>query len=147
MIRCTLMALSLMFTQTIAAEEQKRTPRPLHAELYLITPKHGEKIRGAVVVRFGLKGMGVAPAGFNAPNTGHHHLLVNVEQPLDFTKPIPADATHIHFGSGQTETVLNLPPGKHRLQLVLADYLHVPHEPPLKSKEITITVLAPKERK
>jgi hypothetical protein len=84
--------------------------------------------------------MGVAPAGIEFAGTGHHHLLVDVEELPPAGKPIPADATHLHFGKGQTETELSLPPGKHTLQLLLGDHLHVPQEPPLVSSKIAITV-------
>lgn len=115
------------------------TPAPDDAQLYFITPKDGEVINGPVTIKFGLKGMGVAPAGIDNPNTGHHHLLINVDKP-NLNKPIPADAQHKHFGGGQTEATLDLPPGKHTLQLILGDMGHVPHDPPVMSKKITITV-------
>ena len=110
------------------------------AELYFIAPKDGETISGPVVVRFGLKGMGVAPAGIQMPNTGHHHLLVDVDKLPAQNEPIGKDDRHLHFGNGQTETTLTLAPGKHTLQLLLGDYLHVPHNPPITSAKITITV-------
>lgn len=116
-----------------------RTPRPADAVLYVISPADDATVESPVTVRFGLKGMGVAPAGVNAPNTGHHHLVVDAPTPaLDL--PLPADAQHIHFGGGQTETTLELPAGTHTLQLVLADKAHIPHDPPLVSEQITITV-------
>jgi hypothetical protein len=122
-----------------AAQPLPRTPRPPGALVYFISPGDGETVRSPVVVRFGLKGMGVAPAGVTTENTGHHHLVVDAPMPpLDL--PLPADAQHIHFGGGQTETVLELPPGRHELQLILADANHVPHDPPLVSERITITV-------
>jgi hypothetical protein len=122
-----------------AAAQLARTPSPPGAEAYFISPKDGETASGPVTVKFGLKGMGVAPAGVAFENTGHHHLIIDSElPPLD--KPIPADARHVHFGKGQTETTVTLAPGKHTLQLLLGDQLHVPHEPAVKSKKITITV-------
>lgn len=115
------------------------TPAPEGAEVYFITPTDGATVQSPVVVRFGLRGMGVAPAGVDAPHTGHHHLIVNAPlPPLD--QPVPADAQHIHFGAGQTETRVDLPPGKHELQLLLGDHLHIPHDPPVMSERITITV-------
>jgi len=94
-----------------------------------------------VTVRFGLKGMGVAPAGVQFDNTGHHHLLIDTDLPADLTQPLPVVENKIlHFGKGQTETTLTLAPGKHTLQLVLGDYLHTPFNPPVVSKKITITV-------
>ena len=103
-------------------------------------------MRGPVRVVFGLRGMGVCPAGIVLPNgkpkenTGHHHLLVNAEKLLPMNLPLQASKTLIHYGGGQTETVLELPPGKHTLQLVFADFAHIPHDPPVISKKITITV-------
>lgn len=116
-----------------------RTPRPAEAVLYIISPADGATVEGPVTVRFGLKGMGVAPAGVARPDTGHHHLVVDAPTP-SLDGPLPADARHIHFGGGQTETTLELAPGTHTLQLVLADKDHVPHDPPLVSERITITV-------
>lgn len=121
------------------AGDLPRSPSPADVELYFITPIDGETVSGPVTVRFGLRGMGVAPAGLQMDETGHHHLLVDVED-LDVTRPIPADDRHLHFGKGQTETVLELPPGSHTLQLVLGDHLHMPHDPPVVSERITITV-------
>lgn len=109
------------------------------AELYFIKPADGETVSGPVKVVFGLRGMGVAPAGVQLANTGHHHLIINAPTP-PAGKPVPADANHLHFGGGQTETVIELEPGTHTLQLVLGDHLHVPHDPPVVSERITITV-------
>jgi hypothetical protein len=116
-----------------------RTPRPADAKLYIISPANGETASSPVTVRFGLAGMGIAPAGVATPNTGHHHLIIDSSLPaLDL--PLPKDDKHIHFGGGQTETQLTLAPGQHTLQLVLADKDHVPHDPPLVSEPVTITV-------
>ena len=117
-----------------------RTPAPEGARVYFISPQDGEVVRGEVVVRFGLEGMGVAPAGIQLAKTGHHHLLVDADALPPLDQPIPADDVHRHFGAGQTETRLALPPGKHTLRLLLADHLHVPHDPPVASEPITITV-------
>lgn len=116
-----------------------KTPAPTGAEVYFISPKNGATVSGEVLVQFGLKNMGVAPAGTEKANTGHHHLIIDSEI-ADFDKPIPADDNHVHFGGGQTETKLKLKPGKHTLQLVLGDLTHTPHNPPVKSEKITITV-------
>lgn len=116
-----------------------RTPRPAEAKLYIISPQNGETVSSSVTVRFGLAGMGVAPAGVASPNTGHHHLIVDATLPPE-ALPVPKDDEHLHFGGGQTETKLTLPPGKHTLQLVLADKDHVPFEPTLASEVVTITV-------
>src|SRR3984893_5964605 len=118
-----------------------QTPSTPGAEVYFIAPKDGEHIKGPVHVVFGLKGMGVAPAGIKFDNTGHHHLLVDIElSELKLNAPLPATDKILHFGKGQTETMLTLPPGKHTLELVFADYLHNSFDPPLHSKKITITV-------
>jgi len=123
----------------IAVAQIKRTPSPARAEVYFIAPADGATVTSPVTVKFGLKGMGVAPAGIAFDGAGHHHLIVDADlPPLD--KPIPADANHVHFGKGQTETTLELKPGKHTLQLLLGDQLHVPHDPAVTSKKITITV-------
>ncbi len=115
-------------------------PMPKDAEVYIIWPSDGTVIHGGKLwVRMGLSGAGIAPAGVDVPNTGHHHLLVDTDlPPLD--QPIPADKNHLHFGGGQTEARLDLPPGRHTLQLLLGDSQHVPTNPPLYSKKITIIV-------
>ena len=117
-----------------------RTPSPKGAEVYIISPKDGAVVTSPVTVRFGLKGMGVAPAGVTFENSGHHHLLVDVDSPTDMSQPIANNEHSLHFGKGQTETELKLTPGKHTLQLLLGVQLHVPHDPPVMSKKITITV-------
>ena len=119
---------------------QDRTPSPAGAEVYIISPKDGAKVTSPVVVQFGLKGMGIAPAGVKFDNTGHHHLLIDTDAPADSNTPLPASDKVVHFGKGQTETTLTLAPGKHTLQLLLGDYSHVPHNPAVMSKKITITV-------
>ncbi len=119
-----------------------RTPAPEGAEVYFIAPRDGEIVRNPFTVRFGLMGMGVAPAGVEQEKTGHHHLLIDTDPPQgeDLRYALPEDEQHRHFGGGQTEVTLSLKPGKHTLQLMLADHMHVPHDPPLLSKKITITV-------
>ncbi len=113
---------------------------PEDASLYFITPEDGAVVSSPVTVRFGLSGMGVAPVGVQHPDTGHHHLLVNVDPLPAMDKPIPADEQHIHFGGGQTEVELELPPGTHTLQLLLGDHFHIPHDPPVVSERITVVV-------
>jgi hypothetical protein len=117
-----------------------REPSPAGAEVYIVSPADGAKIKGPVTVVFGLKGMGVAPAGIKLENTGHHHLLVDSDLPTDLSQPLPANEKSLHFGKGQTETTLTLTPGRHTLQLVFGDSLHVPHDPALVSKKISIVV-------
>ena len=118
----------------------QQSTMPPDARVYIIWPSDGQVIKGTFWVRMGLSGAGIAPAGVHKANTGHHHLLIDVDlPPLD--QPIPNDRNHLHFGLGQTEARLDLPPGKHTLQLLLGDENHIPHQPPLYSKRITITVV------
>ena len=117
-----------------------RTPAPEGAQLYIITPQDGEEVEGQVVVRFGLRGMGVAPAGVEKEKTGHHHLLIDVDPLPPMDQPLPATESIVHFGGGQTETVIDLEPGTHTLQLVLGDHNHIPHDPPIVSEKVTISV-------
>ena len=123
----------------LALADAKRTPSPAGAEVYFIAPADGATVTSPVTVKFGLKGMGIAPAGITFENTGHHHLIIDAELP-PVGAPIPTDANHVHFGKGQSETTLELKPGKHTLQLLLGDFGHVPHDPAVASKKVTITV-------
>jgi Domain of unknown function (DUF4399) len=117
-----------------------RTPSPPGAEAFIIWPADGTVITGGKLwVRMGLRNMGVCPKGVNIPNVGHHHLLIDTELP-PFDEAIPSDRQHLHFGAGETDARIELPPGKHTLQLLMGDYNHVPHDPPIYSKKITITV-------
>jgi hypothetical protein len=118
-----------------------RSPAPEGASLYFIIPADGDVVSGPFTVKFGLKGMGVAPAGVDVPNTGHHHLLINLEEAVNPEMPLPATEQVRHFGGGQTETQLSLPAGTYRLQLMLGNHLHVPHDPPVMSEVITVTVV------
>jgi len=118
-----------------------RMAAPAGAEVYFIAPQNGAKLHSPVTIKFGLKGMGIAPAGIKFDNTGHHHLLVDTDvSELKLDAPMPATDKIVHFGKGQTETTLTLTPGKHTLQLIFADYLHQSFDPPLTSKKITVTV-------
>lgn len=123
----------------IAMADAQRTPSPAGAEVYFIAPEDGATVSSPVTVKFGLKGMGIAPAGIQFEHTGHHHLIIDADLP-PAGAPIPTDANHVHFGKGQTEATLELEPGKHTLQLLLGDFGHVPHDPVVASKKITITV-------
>ena len=126
-------------TLAAALPAQDATPVADDASVYFITPQDGDVVSSPVTVRFGLSGAGVAPAGIIIDNTGHHHLIVNAPlPPLD--QPVPADDNHRHFGKGQTETAIELPPGQHTLQLLLGDALHKPHSRPIYSDQIGITV-------
>jgi hypothetical protein len=131
---------AFLFAATSTAIAAERTPAPAGAEVYIVSPKDGAKVKGPVTVVFGLKGMGIAPAGIKFDNSGHHHLLIDSDLPADLSQPLAATEKSVHFGKGQTETTLTLPPGKHTLQLVLGDMLHVPHDPVVASKKITIVV-------
>lgn len=138
----TIVAAFLCLMALQAAALAEGTPSPEGARVYVISPEDGATVSGPVTVRFGLAGMGVAPAGIEKANTGHHHIFLN-RAPFgadDAGANIPADGNHLHFGGGQTEAVLDLPPGRHTLQLVLGDQNHVPHDPPVVSDVITITV-------
>ena len=124
-----------------ATASELSSPAPADASLYFITPSDGETVENPVTVRFGLGGMGVAPAGVERENTGHHHLLIDTDiSTLNLGAPLPATDKVKHFGGGQTETVLELAPGQHTLQLLLGNHLHVPHTPAVLSEKITITV-------
>lgn len=133
-----LLLLSMLASLSLLA--YATTPAPKDAKIYIISPKNGDVVKGPVTVMFGLSGMGVAPAGVDKANTGHHHLLIDANDPPAMDKPIPKDAQHVHFGGGQTQTVLTLAPGKHTLQLLLGDKGHIPHSPPVMSDKVTITV-------
>ena len=116
-----------------------RTPAPDGARVFFVTPGDGDVVENPVRVEFGIEGMDVLPAGQAASNSGHHHVLIDTGLPaLDL--PIPADASHVHFGDGSSSTELNLEPGEHTLQLLFADHLHIPHDPPVYSEPITIVV-------
>lgn len=116
------------------------SPAPDDAEVYFIEPQDEATVAETFTVKFGLTGMGVAPAGIDMAGTGHHHLLIDVARLPDMTMPLPASAQIVHFGKGQTETQVTLPSGVHSLQLVLGNHLHVPHDPPVLSDRITVTV-------
>jgi hypothetical protein len=117
-----------------------RKPAPAGAVAYIIEPADGARVTNPVRVVFGLKGIGVAPAGVDRDDAGHHHLLVDAPIPADLALPIPNDEQHRHFGGGQTEVDLTLPPGRHTLQMLLGDHLHIPHDPPIASSVVTIEV-------
>ena len=135
-----LLALGIALMTTLAVAQDRSAPAP-NAEVYIIAPRDGATVHGPVTVSFGLKGMGVAPAGVKFDNTGHHHVLVDTNlSELKLDAPLPMTDKIVHFGKGQTETALTLPPGKHTLELLFADYVHKSFDPPLHSKKITITV-------
>ena len=135
-----LIALSAALICLSFAAHAQGKPAPKDALLYFVWPQNGTTIKGGFWCRFGLRNMGVTHAGDDFQNTGHHHLLVDVNEPLDPNEPIPQDKSHLHFGSGQTEARIELPPGKHTLQLVLGDAKHYPFSPPIVSDKITIRI-------
>lgn len=122
------------------AVDVPRTPSPAGAEVYIISPKDGATVPGTFKVQFGLKGMGVAPAGVDVPDTAHHHLLVDLKAQPDLNAPLPNNDNIRHFGKGQTETEITLAPGKHTLQLIMGDKSHIPLNPSVESKQITVNV-------
>ena len=162
MTRTTIVSAALLFALGCSPEEQaQNTSAPAEAEtmaeteapaavlertasadgarVFFISPTDGDTVSNPVRVEFGIEGMDVVRAGVDEPHSGHHHLLINTGLP-DLTMPIPADDQHIHFGDGSTSTEITLPPGEHTLSMLLGDYRHIPHDPPLVSETITITV-------
>ena len=134
-------ALIAAFTIAGLTFASAQTPSPPGAKAYFINLKDGDTVKSPFLVQFGLSGMGVAPAGVEKPNTGHHHLLIDATlSPEQLKQPIPADDHHLHFGGGQTETMVTLPEGTQTLQIVLGDWTHIPHVPPVMSNTISITV-------
>lgn len=142
MMRISALALGAAFAfSTPALAQMERTPALTGAEVYFIEPANSAMLTSPFTVRFGVRGMGVAPAGVQHANTGHHHLLIDVDPAtIDMGAGIPADDQHRHFGGGQTEVTLNLPTGTHRLQLLMGDHNHIPHNPPIASEAITVQV-------
>lgn len=131
---------SLTVFGSVCAADTPLSPAPDGAAVYFITPQDGDVVGPTFTVRFGLRGMGVAPAGVDQPHTGHHHLLIDLDEEVALNLPLPATDQVRHFGGGQTEAEVTLPPGSHTLQLMLGNYLHVPHDPPVRSETITVTV-------
>ncbi len=132
----SVIAVMMMVANTMAQEKSVADP---NASAYIISPSDGEVVSSPVKVVFGLNGIGVAPAGTNLSNTGHHHLIIDA--PLPSTdQPIPSDDNYRHFGKGQTEATIELSPGSHTLQIMLGDWLHIAHDNPVVSKQISITV-------
>ncbi len=144
MLRPVIAALLLFIGLSVGVQSDARaqqSPSPAGASVFIANLKDGDTVASPFVVAFGITGMTIAKAGTMEPNTGHHHLFIDATfDPADAAKPIPNDVHHMHFGAGQTEATVTLPPGKHTLQLVLGDGKHVPHNPPVVSKPITVTV-------
>lgn len=133
-----LLTLTTLLLPLLAFAQNSEAPE--EASVYIISPTDGETVSSTFTVQFGLKGMGVAPAGVDVEGTGHHHILIDVDELPDLTKPLPSTDNVVHFGLGQTETELTLPSGEHTLQLVLGDFTHTPHSKPVMSEKITIHV-------
>ncbi len=131
-----LLILTLASSITNGASQSKEG-----ASVFFILPKDGQTVKNPIQLSFGLEGMKLVEAGINSPYSGHHHLLINVDQLPDLNSPIPADNKHIHFGKGQSTSSINLEPGYYTFQLLFADYLHIPHDKPLISKKISIEVV------
>ena len=139
-IATKLMQHVIEWLQNRAVQCIKLDATPAGAKVYFVGLHDGSVVHQHVTLHFGLENMGVAPAGIAKPNTGHHHLLIDTDlPPLD--RPIPNDFHHLHFGAGQTEATVTLPLGKHKLQLLLGDANHIPHNPPVYSQPITLTVV------
>lgn len=140
MLRFSVLAAALMLPLAAPALAE-RTPAPEGASVYFLAPQDGDTVTSPVTIRFGLSGMGVAPAGVEHEGTGHHHLLVNQDPAeLDMSLSLTATDEIRHFGGGQTEVSVELPAGTHTLQLLVGDHMHIPHDPPVISERITITV-------
>lgn len=124
----------------VFGDEAEISKSPADARAYFIAPLDGQKLPRTFKVVFGLSGMGIAPAGVNRENTGHHHLLIDMDELPDTQKPLPPTEKIRHFGGGQTETIITLEPGMHTLQLLLGNYAHIPHDQPVLSDQITVIV-------
>ncbi len=140
LVKTALTGLLLSASLLANAADVPHTASPAGAEVYIISPKDGATVPGTFKVQFGLKGMGVAPAGVDVPDTGHHHLLIDVKDQPDLNAPLPVSDNIRHFGKGQTETEVTLAPGRHTLQLMVGDKSHIPLNPSVESKAITVNV-------
>lgn len=140
MTRLLLSLFVLGLSAVIHADDSLISKAAPNAKVYFIEPADGAVLGRTFSVKFGLSGMGVAPAGTDREHTGHHHILIDMESLPDMTLPLPANDNIKHFGGGQTETTLTLAPGTHTLQLLLGNHLHIPHDQPVMSEKITITV-------
>ena len=141
---CSFIFVMCLFFSSVVISESPNSVSPSEAKVYFVSPKQGsvfDRSEGSEIeVVFGIKGMQVAPAGMATQNSGHHHLLINMSELPDLTLPLPASDQVLHFGKGQTMTVIDLAPGTHRLQLVLGNHVHIPHSPPVLSEVIEIEV-------
>ena len=137
-MRFILICMILFFVSPVSSNDGQHSNK--NKRIFFTNLSDGESVTSPVTVRFGIKGMSIVPAGIDKPMSGHHHLLINLENLPDMTMPIPDDKNHLHFGKGQTETIIELPKGKHSLQLLLGNYMHVPHKVPFLSEKIEIIV-------
>lgn len=137
---CWICATLVLLTVAPALADTAAPKAPVDAKAYIISPGNNAQVASSFDVQFGLSGMGVAPAGVDAENTGHHHLLIDVDTLPDLDRPLPKTEQIKHFGGGQTETQLSLEPGKHTLQLLLGNYQHIPHDQPVVSDKVTVIV-------
>ncbi|MGJ5180171.1 DUF4399 domain-containing protein [Bradyrhizobium oligotrophicum] len=144
-LACLALAVSLTLAPYHARAQSRSAPKD--AYVYFIYPTDGDTVKSLFWCRFGLRNMGVTHAGDNFSNTGHHHLLIDSNEQISPGEPIPQDRQHLHYGGGETEALIELPPGKHTLQLVMGDGMHFNFDPPLMSKKITITVEGGADRK
>lgn len=141
MIKHSLLLISLSLSLMLSVSASDFSQSTDHAQVYFISPHDGATVAHSFSIQFGLRGMGVAPAGTMREHTGHHHLLIDMDiNDIDMSQPLPATDQIIHFGGGQTETMLELPKGSHTLQLLLGNYAHVPHNKPVLSEKITVHV-------
>ena len=137
-ILTVILSFSVLVTNAVA--DNSISHAAANAKAYLIEPQDGATVPSSFLVKFGLSGMDIAPAGVDQENSGHHHLLIDLDQTPNLTKALPANENIKHFGKGQTETILKLEPGEHTLQLIVGDYVHTPHDRPVISRKIKVTV-------
>ena len=123
----------------LSAPTIERKAAPEDATVFFIKPRANERFSGPIEVEFGVSNIEIVPSGQDQQGSGHHHIIIDAELP-DMNLPITADKNYVHFGDGSSKTTLNLEPGEHTLQLLLGDYLHIPHEPPIMSEKITVFV-------
>jgi len=134
----TLLAATALVYCSLAASNEAQSPAPVGATVYIISPANGESVTSPLTVKFGLQGMGVAPAGYDKAGTGHHHLIIDGNTLPAMDQAMGKDV--MHFGGGQTQKTIELAAGTHTLQLILGNYLHIPHNPAVVSEKIVIHV-------
>lgn len=137
-MRFILICITLFFVSPVSSYDGQYSNT--NKRVFFINLNDGDSVTSPVTIKFGINGMNIVPAGVDKPTSGHHHLLINLDKLPDMSMPIPADKNHLHFGKGQTETSIELPKGKHTLQLLLGNHIHIPHKIPLLSEKIEIIV-------